>query len=119
MREKLKQKLKSRAGESISETLVALMIAALGLVMLAVAVTTTSDLVLTSRNRLDAYYAANEEGDGVVKMTGSARSGNVVLTDASNASLTGDGLAEQTLEVEYYVNDAFGRNPVVAYEAGR
>ena len=104
------QKLKRKAGESITETLVALLIAALALVMLAVAVTTSADLVVTSRNKLDAYYTANEQADGVVKMqSGADAEPGITITPEDGA------FTQPNSAVTWFVNDAFGRTPVVGY----
>lgn len=53
-------KVKNNAGESISETLVSVLISALALVMLAGAITTATRIVKNSRTKLEAYYKANE-----------------------------------------------------------
>ena len=55
----MKKKLKSQTGESIGETLVSLLIAALALVMLAGAVSASSGVIMKGRNKLNAYYTAN------------------------------------------------------------
>ena len=54
------RKLRSRAGESISETMVSVLIAALSLVMLAGAVTSASNSIAKSKEKLNAYYDVNE-----------------------------------------------------------
>ena len=50
-------KLRSRAGESIGETLVALLISALALVMLAGAVSSAAGIVKQSNEAMGRYYA--------------------------------------------------------------
>lgn len=97
----------SQAGESIGETLVALLIAALALVMLAGAVAASSGIITKSRNKLDAYYNANEADRGVVKMSGSGTR-NTVEIRASDLS--------QDAGIIYYQNTAFGQTPVIAYK---
>ena len=58
MNERIRSKLGSRAGESISETLVALLISALALVMLAGVITTSTRIVTSSRESMNNYYDA-------------------------------------------------------------
>ena len=107
MTKKTGNKLRSQAGESIAETLFALLIAALALVMLAGAITTSARIITQSRNKLDAYYSANESDSGVVKMSGSGTR-NTVQIRASDLS--------QDAGIMYYQNTAFGQTPVTAYK---
>ena len=106
----VKRKINSRAGESISETLVAVLISALALVMLAGAITTASRLVTQSRNRLESYYEANNvmaempDSDGVAS--------SVYITES-------DGSASFACEVNLYRNEVFKNKPVSAYKSKR
>lgn len=102
-------KLRNKAGETISETLVALLIAALALVMLAGAISAASHMVTNSRNRLNGYYDKNEEPDGVVLMSSSTDSGT--LTIAGN-----DSDPTISASVSIYQNTEFGDNSVIAYK---
>ena len=52
-------KLKSTSGESIAETLVAVLISAFALLMLAGTVNTASNLITGSQNNLEEYYESN------------------------------------------------------------
>ena len=51
------KKLRGNAGESIAETLVALLISALALVMLAGAVSAASNIISKSNEKMNEYYA--------------------------------------------------------------
>ncbi len=53
------KKIKSRSGESIAETLVAVLIAALALLLLAGTINTASNMITKSKDLLDTYYTAN------------------------------------------------------------
>lgn len=53
---KMLKKLRSTAGESIGETLVALLISALALVMLAGAVSSASNIITRSNDAMNDYY---------------------------------------------------------------
>ncbi len=57
----IKNKLRSRAGESIGETLVALLIAALALLMLAGAVSSASKIVTRNKAAMEEYYATKQD----------------------------------------------------------
>lgn len=102
-------KLRTQAGETISETLVALLVAALALTMLAGAITASAHIITMSRNTLSGYYSANEEANGVVKLSGSGTSGKTVKLDS-------DDLTTQSISIEYYQNTVFEKTPVIAYK---
>ena len=99
----LLKKLKNSNGESISETLVALLISSLALVMLAGAMTAALRVVTTGREKIDAYYESSEST--------TSGSGSVTLKDKSGVIL------DQTLDVTYQINDEFGSTPVISYES--
>ncbi len=58
---KIRSKLQSRQGETISEVLIALLIAALALTILASMISASSNIVVTSRRVLENYYSAAPE----------------------------------------------------------
>lgn len=72
--ERFLKKLRSRSGESITETLVALLISAFALTMLAGAILTSSGIIKRSSDRITKYYTASTEaleemkGSGIVKI---------------------------------------------------
>lgn len=105
MKHRIARKLKSRAGESIAETLIGLLIASLALVMLAGAIATATRLVLTSKDKMDGYY----EADGNM----ATRSDDTKNSSPIEITLT-DGTVTQTVPVEIYTNNVFA-NPVYAY----
>ena len=102
MKRKMLAKLRSRAGESLTETLVALLIAALGLVILAGAISSTMNMVRNSKTRMTSYYSAN---NAVEKKTAD----NAV----SDFSVLIGGTAVSG--VSAYQNDTFSGKPVIAY----
>ena len=59
MRGRIARKIKSRAGESIAETLIGLLVASLALVMLAGAISTASRLIAESKRKMGEYYIAD------------------------------------------------------------
>ncbi len=108
-REMLKKKLRSRAGESLSETLVALLISAVALVMLACAITTANGVIAESQKKLDKYYSAAE--NVVNRTTGvsgtSPASGKIEITY---------GEKKKEVGITYYSNSEFTKTPVVGYQ---
>ena len=107
---KLKKKLKSQTGETISETLVGVLISSMALVMLAAAITSSLSAITRSKNKLDDYYKANEAPDGVVRMSGSpSGTGTITITDESGTKI-------DDYTVDYFMNDEFSTTPVVAYK---
>ena len=58
---KLFRRIKNNSGETIAETLIALLLSALALVMLAGAITTASGIIKRSSDKIEAYFdSANE-----------------------------------------------------------
>ena len=112
MLDKLNKKIHNQAGESIGETLVALLIAALALVMLAGAISASSGVIMKGRNKLNAYYTANETDSGVVKMAsgGSEVTNGITIKDSSSS------ISEQSYKVTYFTNDEFSSKTVIAYK---
>ena len=102
MKGRIARKLRSRAGESIAETLIGLLIASLALVMLAGAIATATRLVLTSKDKMDRYYLAD---GAMASHDGDSTRASVTLTDGS---------VTQMVPVEIYTNNVFA-SPVYAY----
>lgn len=102
------KKLRSRSGETLAETIIALLLGALALVMLAGAIAAGSNSILKSKNKLDAYYSKNEE---LVNVTGTSTTTVDISSTGSNPSL------DVTISgVTYTENDEFSKNPVVVYK---
>ena len=112
MIEKLKKKLNSRAGETISETLVALLISALALTMLAGAISASLSLITKSRVRMNLYYDANEAASGVVKMS----SGGTSADDGITIKDSEGKIVDMPFDVDYYKNGEFSQFTVVSYK---
>ena len=110
MTNKIILKIKSNSGESIAETLVAVLIAAVGLLMLAGTINAASNLITKSQNTLNRYYEANnkvESRDSSVKVKVSAVASFSVIKDQS--------LAIDPEDVTLYENDTLSKH-VIAYE---
>ncbi len=109
MRAMMKQtcrKLKNSAGESIAETLVALLISALALVMLAGAISATARMINVSDKQMGKYYKADAS---LVQQPTSGKKLNITIKGSGT-------IEEYHNDVNYNVNDAFTSKPVVAYK---
>ena len=107
MKGRIARKLKSRAGESIAETLIGMLIASLALVMLAGSISTATRLILTSKDRMDEYYAADAD---MANQTGEAATIEITLKG---------GNVEQSIKsVSCYQNAEFDNSPVYSYVKG-
>ena len=80
MKKSIWKKLKSAVGETIGETLVALLISSLALMMLAGAVSAATRMITRSQTTMDAYYRANNALDARTGAPGGSLS--IALTGA-------------------------------------
>ena len=62
MMKSIKTKLRNNSGESIGETLVALLISALALLMLAGAISSASKIVTQNKTSMNTYYSTGQSG---------------------------------------------------------
>lgn len=107
----IRKKLRGKAGETISETLISLLIASLALVMLAGAVAAGSAMITKSRIKLEDYYTKNEKLAAVAQpAAGDSKTGSLDWKRVS-----GKELSEKTISVVYAENDAFSNKKVVSY----
>ena len=86
MKTKLKKRLRSQAGETIAEVLIALLISVLALTMLAMMISSTVGLVNRSKEKMNEYYDQNAvlemqtEPVGTVAVTIADSAGRVNVT---------------------------------------
>lgn len=106
MKKLIWKKLKEPSGETLTETLVALLIAALALVMLAGMISSTTRIVSQSKTTMNAYYAENN----MVAEQGASESTATITLEPDGA--TGE---KKTYSVSVYLNDTLGNTPVVSY----
>ena len=107
----INKKLRSNAGESIAETLVALLISALALVMLAGA---ASRIVTSSRSKLNTYYNGNEV---LVRLDLTDAPDDRAINEGSGTiTLSAGSTVVDTKAIDYFENYAFEKNKVVAYK---
>ncbi len=101
MRQTVK-KLRSQSGESIAETLIAVLIIAVAMMMLATMITATANMVLTSENKMDSYYKEN--------------AGLETLSSGTSATITikNGGTVVESVSAIYKTNNVLNK-PVTAY----
>ena len=103
---KMLRKLKSKAGETIGETLVALLIASFALLMLAGAISTSTGIITRSSDKIDNYF--EKANSSLVEMKDAA-SGNVVIKEKT-------GSVRMNVPVTYGTNDDLGDKPVISFK---
>ena len=104
------QKLRSRAGMTIGETLVSLLVVALALTMLAGAMSSVSKVIERGRTGVNTYYSEVEK---MVSMTGSGSSKTVKFQDMSTGLTTKLEVTDQN--VSSY-SAKLGNTTVVMYK---
>lgn len=116
MRSRLFRKVYSHAGESIGETLVALLISAFALMMLAGAVSSGMRIVTNSKEKMDAYYQVNNamvaRATAAPTVNGTAVTGFSGTITVSIPKLLPTGTIPPTT---YWKNDQLGAAPVIVY----
>ena len=105
----LRRKIRSRAGETITEVLVSLLISVVALVMLAGMISAAARLIKTSEAKMETYYGAN---NALV----SAPSGSA--SDATMTIRNSDDSINMTVAIQYYANTTVANKPVIVYTKG-
>ena len=113
------KKLRSKKGETLVETLIAVLICCLALAALSTVMSSAGNMMKTSADKFDAYYVCNESlsypngqsgKEGTV--TVSLKKGSVTTQIPLGPSETG----VTTIPVTYFVNlEAGTKNPVASY----
>ena len=106
MMKKIRNKLKSTAGETIAEVLIALLISSLALVMLAAMINASSNMILKTQKTMNSYYEGFET---LAKQSDTGNSGTIKLVMAPKA---GDSSQELTFYADSGTNADFYANPV-------
>ena len=113
-------KLRSQAGESIAETLIALLISSLALLMLAGAITAATRVVDRSKVAIKDYYVADNVLAAFKPEPTPGKNeiivGNVkVLTGQTTVSIGNGDISQQFPNVNYYINNKLGGKDVISY----
>ena len=93
---KLKSKLKSKKGETITETLVSVLIAAAAMILFASMITSSQRILQKSEHIMDAYYDGETKMEAAMAAGGTAggsKTGEAAGTEGAGEAKTG-GVAE-------------------------
>ena len=107
---KLRDKLRSGAGESLIETLVSMLVASAALLMLGGAITSATRMVTKSRDTLGAYYANESFLASMPDATPDPDSERLTATGGT-VTVNGKGYG-----VTFYENRVFDYMPVISYD---
>ena len=110
---RMRNKVKSKKGESITEVLVALLISALAIVLLAGMVNASTNMILKSKDKMEKY--ANAENN-VVERNGEGESGAVQIVDSNNNPVTLTDGAGTDIDVAYFTNNESVQHTVRSYK---
>ena len=106
------KKLKQKNGESLTETLVALLISVLALTLLASMIVVGNKITAESSEKMDSYYAGNSSLSAASDTSDAEGEVSFSVTGVPGFSLVP---GEASYNVKYYVNDEFPSTPVVSY----
>lgn len=114
---RITNKLKDKSGESLTETLVALLISALAIAMLAGAIAASSGIVQRSRDKLAKYYSANEVIAEMPDEVPDAIKDTAAISTSGDLSFkNSNGNSESVGNMYFYSNEAFKDKVVTAYK---
>ena len=121
MKRKILKKISGQSGETIAETLVALLIASLALMMLAGAVSSAMNVVTRSKKAMDDYYTVNNAV--VARATAKPVKDGLTVRETTSGDYTGklnitiSGLqpSPEPIEVDYWKNEQISGTQVIAY----
>ena len=103
---KIAKKLRSQAGESIAETLIAVLVIAVALTMLAAMITATANMVKTSEKTMDEYYTENA---ALETLSGGTETTIVITSEDETSSGTIESVSAA------YAENKVLSEPVIAY----
>ena len=108
------RKLRSSCGESLAETLIAVLVIAVALTMLAGMITSTSNLIRQSDDKLKEYYTASEK---LETFSGSGTETRAEVVFQVSPSAYNPNLNIPNVNVQYAENAVFSSYPVIAYQS--
>lgn len=94
---KLKNKLKSKKGETITETLVSVLIAAAAMILFASMITSSQRILQKSESIMDDYYAGEAEMEAAMATggtTGGSKTGEAADTEGAGKAKSGGTTGE-------------------------
>lgn len=119
LKNKARQLLLNDSGESLVEVLTAILISTCALIMLATAITSSTNMVRNSRSAMNRYYAITEE---LASPSDSSSEYEYINTGSKSVTLSFSGVGltsgdAQTISVEArWSKDPFARETLVSYE---
>lgn len=120
MKGRITAKLKSISGESLGETLISLVIAALALLMLAGAISAATNVIMRSKEAMNDYYSADVNVATHGSANGTVEIGLSNTGFSGNAVISGTGISEnleiRSISVSYYLNNEHNTS-VISYES--
>lgn len=112
MKRKLLKKLRSKAGETLAEVLISLLISSLALVILAQMISASSSMITNSEKKMAEYYTARNVLDN---QTDVGESGST-LTLKENPEGASAEIADQSFNIIQYKNNTVGGITVISYK---
>lgn len=106
---KIWNKLRSTAGESLAETLLAVLVIAVAAIVLATMISSTASMIKRSEAKMDEYYKQNEILETFPD--GGVTSGTISIS----VSDTSDTYSISSIPINYVQNDKLSRYTVTAY----
>ena len=106
----LSRKIRDNRGESIAETLIALLVAALGLLLLASAINSTSKIITTSNKKIKDY----NDGELIAVKQDVDDDTLVGTITFNNEKLSYDNDSIY-LDIDVFINDVISKNEVVSF----
>ena len=110
MKKRICKRLRSRAGETIAEVLIALLISSLALVILAQMISASTNMILSSEKTMKKYY---EQNNVLAEQETSDKTATVTMT-LEGTTFPPVGSSE-TIKVNLFKNDTLGGIDVIAY----
>ena len=116
----IRKKFRSQKGETLVETLIAVLICSLALAALATVMSAAGNMMKTSADKFDAYYDCNESLSHPDGQSGEEGTVTVSLKGTGNNEirLSPSESSDNSIPVKYFVNlEAGTKNPVASYYA--
>ncbi len=113
LKEKIIRRIGGSKGESLAEVLIALLISSLGLVLLAAMITSSGNMLTSSKAAMKEYVAAENR---LAEQGSSSLEGSVVIS-SGGSSLKLTDASGSSIDVLYYLNDSNGLETVASYRA--
>lgn len=113
MKKRIRKKLHSSSGESIAETLIALLISSLALVMLASMISSTSNMLSQSKIAMNKYYT---EINKLAEQSDSRTDGSEVVVTDGTAVIKDEGGKDQLAPTEIRIYTYPAQKTVVSFQ---